>query len=222
MKRSYHVRRASNVPKLDADFTTGDQWKDAELMKVDFLLATECTDGFVSDVSLKLLYDASAIYGLFQVKDQYVRVTHSGLHADVCFDSCVEFFFRPQDNTRYYNLEMNAGGTFLLYDITSLRRGAATPIPAKDCSQFQIYHSLPSIIEPEITDPVTWRVGFRIPLTFLEKYAFPFHSDLHGQHWTANVSKCGDKTSHPHWLSWQTLSKCDFHLPQEFGDLLFD
>ena len=38
----------------------------------------------------------------------------------------------------------------------------------------------------------------------------------------ANFYKCGDKTAHPHFLSWNPVvsSKPDFHRPECFGELI--
>ncbi|MDD3966848.1 MAG: carbohydrate-binding family 9-like protein [Candidatus Marinimicrobia bacterium] len=43
-----------------------------------------------------------------------------------------------------------------------------------------------------------------------------------GSRWRANFYKCGDKTSHPHWGSWQALDILIFHQPESFGILEFD
>ena len=80
---------------------------------------------------------------------------------------------------------------------------------------------LPKIVDPEIQEPVTWRLGFAIPMTFFAKYT-SINPDLSGQIWHANFTKCADRTSHPHWLSWVKLSKLDFHLPKEFRELVFE
>ena len=41
--------------------------------------------------------------------------------------------------------------------------------------------------------------------------------------WRANVYKCADKSSHPHWLTWNRVDrvKPDFHRPEFFGTLVF-
>ena len=38
----------------------------------------------------------------------------------------------------------------------------------------------------------------------------------------ANFYKCGDKTAHPHYLSWSPIDtpKPDFHRPEFFGELI--
>ena len=91
----------------------------------------------------------------------------------------------------------------------------------EDLDTIKRFHTLPKIVDSEIQEPVVWRLGFAIPLSFFEKYS-GINPKLSGQVWHANFTKCADKTSHPHWLSWLKLSKLDFHLPKEFGELVFE
>ncbi|MDA0991466.1 MAG: carbohydrate-binding family 9-like protein, partial [Verrucomicrobia bacterium] len=44
-----------------------------------------------------------------------------------------------------------------------------------------------------------------------------------GVSWRSNLYKCGDATSHPHWLTWSPIDrpKPDFHVPDQFGTLTF-
>ena len=62
-----------------------------------------------------------------------------------------------------------------------------------------------------------------IPFAIIEKYA-SLKKPGQGVKWKANFYKCGDKTSHPHWLTWSVVEnpKPNFHLPQYFGTLQFD
>ena len=40
----------------------------------------------------------------------------------------------------------------------------------------------------------------------------------------ANLYKCGDKTAHPHFLSWAPIQEVEpaFHRPQFFGTFVLD
>jgi hypothetical protein len=80
---------------------------------------------------------------------------------------------------------------------------------------------MPAAVSPEITGPVTWILEFFVPFALLEKYAGPL-GDLAGREWSANFFKCGDETSHPHWVSWQPLPSLNFHLPECFGVIHFE
>ncbi len=81
---------------------------------------------------------------------------------------------------------------------------------------------MPRIVDPEIEAPVTWTVAYRIPLALLEKYCRVI-SPAPEAAWRVNFYKCGDNTSHPHWLTWAPVDypKPNFHRPQSFGTLQF-
>ena len=82
---------------------------------------------------------------------------------------------------------------------------------------------MPKIVDPEIAKPTTWTVEYRIPLDLLAKYYPKAVKPAPGVTWRANFYKCGDDTSHPHWLSWSCVDrpKPDFHAPTSFGTLVF-
>ena len=65
----------------------------------------------------KLLYGEKGLYGMFNVKDKYVRCVHSNFQSDVWKDSCVEFFVQPKPDMGYFNFEFNCGGALLSYYI---------------------------------------------------------------------------------------------------------
>ena len=76
---------------------------------------------------------------------------------------------------------------------------------------------------PESTTPgpLVWTLAFEIPSAVLEGRVGPL-GPLSGQQWRANLFKCGDKTSHPHWASGSPVDELNFHLPRCFGRLLFE
>jgi hypothetical protein len=79
---------------------------------------------------------------------------------------------------------------------------------------------MPEMIEPEIKEETEWYLGFFFPFHLIAKYAGEL-GELSGKEWTANFYKCGDKTSHPHWASWNPVSELNFHLPECFGRIKF-
>jgi hypothetical protein len=76
------------------------------------------------------------------------------------------------------------------------------------------------VVEPEVEGPLTWQLAFFVPVALLERYVGPI-GPLAGQEWRANLYKCGDGTSHPHWASWSPVDALNFHLPHCFGTLRF-
>jgi hypothetical protein len=172
----------------------------------------------------KLAYDEHNLYVIFRVEDRYVRSVTTELHGPVCTDSCVEFFFTPEKDKSagYMNLEINCGGTVLFFHQLARNRNI-TRVAASDCEQIEIAHSLPQIVDPERTEPTTWTVEYRLPLSVVAKY-HALTAPASGVIWRANFYKCADNTSHPHWLTWSRVERStpDFHRPEFFGVLLFE
>jgi len=174
---------------------------------------------------VRLLYDACHLYGVFRVADRYVRVLHTGYGTPVYRDSCVEIFLQPRPDRGYLNFEFNAGGALLASHVRDPERTPQgfrdfTPLTEAEARAIGVRASLPTVVKPERTEPVTWTVAFALPFALLEKHLGPVGT-IPGQRWRANFYKCADDTSHPHWASWSPLTERNFHLPACFGELRF-
>lgn len=220
MKKSCKVPRQTDLTIGTADW---DQfpWKEIPSQEIQNPMGTQ-PDHFPS-TRVKIAYDDTIIYLMFQVVDRYVRAMAREDQDNVWEDSCVEFFFTPgSDVSRgYFNLEMNCGGTLLFHFQPGSGRERRV-IPPKECARIMRAHSLPQRVDPEIQDPVTWTVAYGIPLALLKTYC-RVEMPGPGVEWQGNFYKCADKSSHPHWLTWAPVHfpKPNFHLPQFFGILQF-
>lgn len=174
-------------------------------------------------VQAKLAYDDSALYVIYRVEDRYVRAVAQKYQDGVCKDSCAEFFFTPGTDLglSYFNIEVNCGGTMLFW--WHPEDGEGVPVSEADAAKFDIAHSMPKIVEPEITEPTVWTLEYRMPFTVVETYCPEATKPAAGVTWKANLYKCGDATSHPHWLTWSYVDNPTpkFHMPQDFGTLRF-
>ena len=81
---------------------------------------------------------SKSLFVIFKVDDQFVRATAKENQDSVCVDSCVEFFFSPDSDSKngYFNLEMNCGGTYL-FNFQKVPRGEAVQI---NVDNMKIYH----------------------------------------------------------------------------------
>jgi hypothetical protein len=145
--------------------------------------------------------------------------------APTYLDSCVEIFLQPRPDKGYFNFEFNCGGSLLCYYVVDPTRVTGgfrdyTPIPESDGQQITIYHSMPPKVEPEIDAPTEWCLEFFIPFSLFESKVGPV-SPVSGRAWRANLYKCGDDTSHPHWAAWAAVDELNFHLPRCFGTIRF-
>ncbi len=172
----------------------------------------------------KVQYDDEAVYLIFQVNDRYVRAVTEKHQGPVCKDSCVEFFFSPSGNIAdgYMNIEMNCGGTMLVHFQKVTHRDKVV-IEEGDLARIQVASTLPRIVEPERTEPTTWCVEYRVPFDIIAKYCPNARQPASGVTWRANFYKCGDDTSHPHWLTWAVVQnpQPNFHLPEYFATMRF-
>jgi len=217
----YKMARLSEPMAIDANWDKP-AWQNIQPLQLGNFVGNEPEHR--PQTQTKLAYDSEAIYIIFQVRDQYVRSIWQNYQEDVWQDSCVEFFFKPNNDRseNYFNLEMNCGGTALFAYQTGPRQGEIR-IPESEYKAITVAHSMPKLVDPEITDPTTWTVEYRLPLAVLGKYC-AVESPAPGVTWKANFYKIANETSHPHYLTWAPLDiqKVEFHLPQFFGTLEFE
>ena len=219
---SYIVRKALEKPDISQPFDAP-CWAQADVLEV----AHKFTEGsgYFPEVNFKLLYDEEGLYGLFEVKDSYVRCVNTAFQSGVCRDSCLEFFVRPGAGAGYQNFEINASGTMLCMHITNPGRTIDGFIEYRfltkeEVKDVKIFHTLPDKVDPEMTGEQTYRMGWFLPFS-LFKHLNGAPVPVLGTMWRANVYKCGDCTSHPHWMSWNPVRTLNFHAPDEFGQLIF-
>jgi len=218
---TYRVNRLTGPMVIDGDWDKA-AWKPVEPVELTRFMGKR-PDHFPR-TRAKVLYDDEALYVIFRVEDRYVRAVAAKHQDAVCLDSCVEFFFVPgPDASRgYFNLEMNCGGT-ILFNFQLVPRKDQVPLAPSDLANIQVAHKLPPIVQPEIAEPTTWTVEYRLPTDLVAKYCPSARKPAPGVTWRANFYKCGDNTSHPHWLTWSPVGRPhpDFHVPESFGTLEF-
>lgn len=217
---SHYLVFPLNTPPLLDTVWDGRPWKDIPALGVSRHMGEKPVH--LPMVQAKVAYEVAAISVIFRVEDRYVRAVARNYQDNVYEDSCVEFFFTPGRDISigYFNLEINCGGT-ALFDFHP-GHGKVVHIAAADFSDIQIAHTLPARVDPEITTPITWVLEYRIPFDVIGKYCEATRP-VRGDTWKANFYKCGDKTSHPHWLTWSRVDypSPQFHLPAFFGSLEF-
>ena len=221
----YLIHRVAEAPRFEDDFFTGPLWSQAEELKLEQVFHkpdSDPADRFTPDCRLKLLHDGSTVYGMFRVEDRSITISRTGFQQSVCQDSCVEIFLQPQGGSRYMNFEFSGGTAMLLYNIVVLRGKEYTAVSDENCSMVIRKSTLPARVMPENPDPVTWKFFFAIPAELFAKELPYVSTELSGQVWRGNVSKCADDSSHPVWLSWQYLPVLDFHQPDCFGEFRFE
>ena len=126
--------------------------------------------------------------------------------SEIWCDSCMEFFFAPNDEKRYCNLEINANGC----TICGLGESRFDRVKAD---------FLLSPITAKI-DEDKWSVYAEISLKKLKK----LYGDIAFNSFRGNLYKCGDETEFPHFGMWSAVKTetPDFHRPEFFGEFLIE
>lgn len=216
----YNVPRLKQAIKIDGNWDKP-QWKNVKEIPIDNYMGA--MPAFHPSARAKMMYADENLYVIFRVQDRYIRCVTQNFNGPVSTDACVEFFFSPDTSSpdSYFNFEINCGGTALMGYHTIPHKNCKT-VEVDDIKQIKIAHSLPELIDAEITEPVTWTIEYRIPLALLEKYANITRPKA-GVTWKANFYKTASNSSNPHWITWSFVDNPtpNFHLPDFFGTLKF-
>lgn len=170
------------------------------------------------EVDFQIGHTQAEIELLFHVREERILGLQTRTHGDVYMDSCVELFI-TFDDTNYYNLEINCIGTPHLGYGPGRKDRRFVPLPLME--RLVIQSSLGAQPFAEKTGGFEWSLIARIPLAC---FAFDSLAGLSGRSARANVFKCGDGLSVPHYVTWRPIKTPapDYHRPEDFGDLRFE
>lgn len=144
--------------------------------------------------------------------DLTVRNTKDG--GTIWEDSCCEIFLQAPGSDKYYNIEVNAAGILLVGSGTG--RGDRVLLPPETMALITRKAQVKAPVD--IADEIkTWSLTICIPFQVIGLDPARLPDKLLG-----NIYKCGDKTAHPHFLSWAPIAtpNPDFHRPEFFGTFL--
>ena len=150
----------------------------------------------------------------FRVSGLDLRAKNTKDNGSQWEDSCVEFFVQNPDGSEYYNFEINPIGKILA--AAGPDRSSRVKRPAGQMAEILRIARFegPQDYEGGIWN---WRVTVVIPFDLIGVDPENLPEALR-----ANFYKCGDKTAHPHFLSWSPVGTPapDFHRPEFFGKLI--
>lgn len=217
----YNVIKLNHAILIDGNWDKP-EWQNVKAIDINNRMGDKPL--FTPSVQAKMMYDNENLYVIFRVNDRYVRCLVTDYNGPVYEEPAVEFFFSPDPELpdRYFNLEINCGGTPLMH-YNDFAAKTHNPLVLEDIKKVEIAHSLPQVVDPEITEPVTWTIEYKIPLAMLEKYSKIIYPKP-GIDWRANFYKIAEKGSNVHFLTWSVVNNPvpNFHLPRFFGIIKFE
>lgn len=174
---------------------------------------------YTPDVKFRIAHTGDSILIEYAVTEDSVRAVAASDHGRVWEDACCEFFFSPEGNATYYNVESNCAGRILL--CCGAGREGREKAPAEVMESISRYASLGTTPFEERKEKTTWHLAIVLPATAFFKHHI---TSFDGMTATANFYKCGDLLAQPHFLSWNKIdiAKPDFHRPDFFGKITFE
>lgn len=172
---------------------------------------------YAPDVKFHIAHNGNELFLKFEVIEQYTMAKIATDNGEVWTDSCVEFFI-ALDDTGYYNFEFSCIGKALLG--FRKEKPHATHGTTEIMQTIKRYSTLGSENFEEANGNNVWELTVAIPASSLFRH--------HLKNWTgvkatANVYKCGDNLSHPHYLSWKPIDTPtpNFHVARCFSEVEF-
>ena len=165
---------------------------------------------YAPSASFEISHSGAMLHLHFFVEEAAVRAVCAEDGEAAWEDSCVEFFFAPHGDGRYYNLECTCIGR--IYLCVGTGRSERIRLPESVLRTIRRRSSLGDAPFGLRTEPVRWDVRLEIPASVFGLERFD------GLRARGNFYKCGDRLPVPHYLSWAPVAtpRPDFHRPEFF------
>lgn len=174
---------------------------------------------YAPEVRFRMFHTGAWLMLRFDVEERYTAALVTEDYGEVWTDSCVEFFI-ALDDSGYYNFETTCIGRMLLCYRKSRTEGVEPS--AEALAGVKRYTTFPAGVPfAEREGDNRWSLTLDIPPQSLFRHKL---TDWSGAEARVNLFKCGDKLSHPHFLSWRPIraENPDFHRPEFFAEVKFE
>lgn len=187
-------------------------WGSVEKIEIDTPYLN--TDTSVIKAYAQICYNDNEFLVHLKTQEPTTRAKENGPDGCPWYDSCLEFFFKPElDDERYINIEFNSNACVFL--------GVGTN---KDTTSRLYPKSVDTTFSPKINVfDGGWEIYYKVPF-HLVKALFENFSVYSGKVISANCYKCTDLSNPPHYLSWNKVEgePLSFHKPEYFGKMIFE
>ncbi|WP_234571404.1 carbohydrate-binding family 9-like protein [Rhodohalobacter sp. 614A] len=191
------------------------------------------------ETKAKMLWNADYLYLAAQLEEPHLWATIDERDAVIFMENNFEIFIDPDGDTHhYYELEVNALGTFWDLMLTQPYRTGGKPLNAWDIKGLEIGLDIRGTLnDPSDTD-VGWTIEIAIPLTVLNQ-TIRGNQPRDGSQWRLNFSRVewltdvengkyikrinsetGRHFPEDNWV-WSPQGVIDMHLPERWGIVQF-
>ena len=212
-------QKVYNVMKVETpiELNSTKLWKNIPEILIDNYIWME--NNYKPKLVAKLCYSKENLLVYFRSYEKEVTARFTNINDSVHKDSCVELFVNlfPNQSKEYINFEVNSIGT--------MHVGFGAPGNRKNLNVEEIRNI--EVIS-NFDNPViglhgsnSWEIFYKVPFSMFEKQ---YKTKFTGEPATANLYKCGDETKFEHYATWNLIDteKPNFHLPEYFGNIIFE
>ena len=195
-----YIAKGTAAPLASADAA----WDAVPAAELDFCWAEHFPSPYTT--TAKLTHSPEGLTVRLETNEWPLRACRTVCNEQICEDSCMEFFFIPNEvDKEYINIEVNPLGVTHI-GLGEGRHGRRLlDISEEDFS-----------IETAIRFGKGWSATVFIPYSFIERYY-----KTHTAKMRANFYKCGDLTTPVHYSVWSPIEvpAPDYHRPEFFGKI---
>ena len=163
---------------------------------------------YAPNTTAKILYNDYGIYVQMQTDEEEILAKRTKQNSDVSNDSCMEFFFRPNENDPHYlNLEFNPFGT-MYFGYRTDRYNYENPDVNNRFFDMESY-----------VEEGNWILQYFVPFSFIDSLCGGHTKKMYG-----NLFKVGVETAVKHYVTYAPINtpEPDFHRPESFVEFILE
>ncbi|MBQ7953761.1 MAG: carbohydrate-binding family 9-like protein [Clostridia bacterium] len=163
---------------------------------------------YAPNTTAKILYNDFGIWVQMQTDEKDILARCTTQNGHVSNDSCMEFFFRPNENDPHYlNFEFNAFGTMYMGCRTDRYNFVNPDVNNR-------FFNIESYVEEG-----NWIIQYFVPFSFIDGIFGCHTKKMYG-----NLYKVGVDTAVEHYVSYAPIDspEPDFHRPESFVEFILE
>ena len=236
--RTYVVHKADQLVIIDGNLDK-EIWQDVEWTELFVDIQGEHMPAPRFETRAKMLWDDNYFYFAAEMEEPHVWATKTERDAVIFMDNNFEIFIDPNGDTHnYYELEVNAKGTFWDLMLTMPYRNGGFPIDAWDIKGLKIGIDIQGTLNDPSDIDEGWTVEIAIPWEVLLE-ATRGGMPQEGTQWRVNFSRVewqtkivdgeyvkktdsetGEELPEDNWV-WSPQGLINMHYPEMWGYVQF-
>lgn len=208
--KTYVCKKINGKIKIDGNLDKP-EWSQAQEVK---LVDTVTGETPMQETGARLLWNDEFLYVAFECKDTYINATLTEYNSPIYNEEVVEIFLDDdRDLKTYIEIEVSPLNTLLHYAVHNNLQGATLTFA-------RVGKTIESAVRRN-DEAGIWSVEMAIP--FSEFVTAPNNPPKPGDRWLANLYRIDrSEDGKDEYTAWSPTGKVQYHIPEAFGELVFE